>query len=367
MDRCPARKTARGGPHRTDGPMTILRTIRCLALRMLCLAVLCLAATPPASAGTLERVRAAGILRCGVTAAGLGLSALDEAGVWRGFFPDLCRAVAIATLGRDDPVVFVEVGAENRFSVLRDRLVDVVMDAATWTQEREHSQDVAFPVVYLFDTQAVMVHRALGIAALPQATGGSVCVVDGTMAASGIDGWIARSGTRLMVKRFRSTEGALGAFFNHHCDLYTGHRLALHGQRAQSAPSPQDYTILPDAITRTPLSPMVRNDDRAWEAIIRWTVLALLAAEEKGVTSANAAARKSTGDAETRRLLGGVPGFGQDLGLDDGWALRVIGWVGHYGELYDRHLGRRSDLGIERGANALWNAGGLHQAPPLGG
>ncbi len=338
-----------------------------MMIRILAVLLLSLAGATSVGAATLDRVREAGVLRCGVAPSGLGLTALDDSGVWRGFFPDLCRAVALATLGKAEAVVFVEVGAENRFAVLRDRSVEVVMDATTWTLERERGQGVAFPVVALFDAQAVMAHRSLGITGLAQAGTASVCVVDGTTSASNLDSWISRNGARLVVKRSRSTEGALGAFFNHHCDLYTGHRLALHGQRAQNAPNVGDYLILPDVIARQPLSPMVRNDDRAWENIVRWTVLALLAAEEKGVTSANAAARKSIGDAETRRLLGNAPGFGQDLGLDDGWALRVIGQIGDYGELYDRHLGRRSGLGIERGANALWNAGGLLYAPPLGG
>lgn len=338
-----------------------------MTIRILVILLLSLCVVTSGSAGTLEQARQAGVLRCGVAPSGLGLSTLDEAGVWRGFFPDMCRALAVATLGKAEAVAFVEVGAENRFAVLRDRAVDVVMDATTWTQERERGQGVAFPVVYLFDGQALMVHRSLKIATLAQAGAASVCVVDGTTAASSLESWISRTAAQLVVKRARSTEGALGAFFNHHCDLYTGHRLALYGQRAQSAPNAGDYLILPDIITREPLAPMVRGDDRGWEAIVRWTVLALLAAEEKGVTSANAAAQKSIGDAETRRLLGSSPGFGQDLGLEDDWALRMVGKIGNYGEIFERNLGRSSGLRVERGANALWNAGGLLYAPPLGG
>ncbi len=279
----------------------------------------------------------------------------------------MCRALAAAVLGRADTVAFIEVGVENRFTALRDGAVDVVMDSATWTQERELTLGLAFPVVYLFDGQGFMAHRSLPAATLAEVGTASVCVVDGTTSVRNLESWIARTGARLTINRSRSAEGALAAFFNHHCDLYSGDRVSLHGQRAQNAPNRDDYRILPDVIAKEPLAPVVRGDDRNWQDIVRWVVLALLAAEEKGVTAANAAARKSLGDAETRRLLGTAPGLGQGLGLDDGWGLRVITQIGHYGELYERTLGRQSPLNLERGANALWNDGGLLYAPPLGG
>ncbi|SMH55376.1 transporter substrate-binding domain-containing protein [Azospirillum agricola] len=320
-----------------------------------------------ARAGTLERVREAGVLRCGVIPSGTGVATMDGAGNWTGFFPEMCRALAAAALGRAGSVAFVEVGVENRFTALRNGAIDVVMETSTWTQERELTMGLAFPAVYLFDGQGFLAHRSLAAATLAEAGTASVCVVDGTTTVRNLENWIARQGARLTIRRMRSADGAITAFFNHHCDLYTGDRVALHGQRAQNAPARDDYRILPDIIAKEPLSPVVRNDDPNWRDVVRWVVLALLTAEEKGVTAANAAARKTTGDAETRRLLGALPGLGQGLGLDDGWGLRVVMQIGNYGEIYDRTLGRLSPLAIERGMNALWTDGGLLYAPPLGG
>lgn len=331
-----------------------------------------LPATPVAghSAGTLERVREAGAVRCGITPSGAGLAAMDEAGHWRGFFADMCRALAAAVVGSTEGAVIVETGTENRFSVLREGNVDVVMEGSTWTLQREASLAVAFPIVYMFDAQGFMAHRSIeqptlaAIARSPQPA--SVCVVEGTTTVRNLEDWIARTGARLTLKRARSTEGALGAFFNHHCDLYTGDRVGLYAQRAQAAPNGDDYRILPDVISREPLAPMVRNDDHVWFNIVRWVVLSTILAEEKGVTAATAAQRRLDGDIETQRLLGGVPGLGQGLGLDDEWGWRVVTQVGSYAEIYDRNLGQASPLKIDRGINSLWSAGGLLYAPPLG-
>lgn len=334
------------------------------------LSIWLVAAHAGAAAGTLDRIRDSGVLRCGVIASGPGLAAMDASGRWQGFFADMCRALAAAVTGRADGVAFVELGAENRFGVLRDGGVDVVMEGTGWTLQRESSMGVAFPVVYLYDTQGLMAHKSVGISSLetvhPKSQPATVCIVEGTNGVRALEHWIALRGLPLSLKRARSNEGAVGAFFNHHCDLYGADRTALHALRLQQAPNAADYLILPDTIAREPLGPMVRVGDRPWHEIVRWVVLATILAEEKGITARNAATRRTAGDPETRRLLGGQPGLGYGLGLDDGWGWRVVTQVGNYGEIFERNLGAASALRMERGHNQPWTAGGLLYVPPLG-
>lgn len=331
-----------------------------------------LTAGAPAGSDTLEHVHDAGLLRCGVTASGRGLSTMDPSGRWEGFYTDMCRALAAAVAGGADRVDFVEVTSANRFDVLRRGEVDVVMGATTWTLQRDTTFGVNFPVVYLYDGQSFMAHRSLGIASLIDLTklaaraAVSVCVVEHTTSMRNLEAWMAQTDTRLVMKQTHSSDGALSAFFNHHCDLITNDRIGLHGKRLNDAPNGDGYVVFPEVISKEPLGPMVRADDKRWFDIVRWVFLVTALAEEKGITAANAGAMKASDDAEVRKLLGGRPGLGSGLGLDDAWGWRVITQVGNYGEIYDRHLGKASPLGIERGLNALWIKGGLLYAPPLG-
>ncbi len=352
--------------------MGFLRSlVRMVALAAVLTAVLVTLAVPPGGlrAETLQDVTERGLLRCGVATGGAGLSAVDDSGHWRGFFVDMCRALAAAATGHADRVEFVETNSENRFAILRNGEVDVVMEGTTWTLQRDATFGIGFPAVYLFDGQGFIAHRAQGFARLSDLpVGSSVCVIEQTTSLRNLEDWMARTGVRFRLKRVRSTEGALSAFFNHHCDLYAGDRIGLHAQRLLKAPDPDDYVILSETISKEPLGPMVRSDERRWFDIVRWVFLSTVLAEEKGITAANALRMKEESpDPEVRRLLGASAGVGWGLGLDDDWAFRVITQVGNYGEIFDRHLGASSPLGIERGLNGLWMNGGLHYAPPLGG
>lgn len=336
-------------------------------LWVLALAVTLSGPATPAFAGTLERVRERGVLRCGVTTSGVGLAVMDEGGRWKGFFVDLCRAVAAAATGGGDNVEYVELSSQNRFRTVEEGSVDVTMEGTTWTLERDMTRAIDFPVVYMYDGQGFMAHRSRGIRSLADVADATVCVIERTTTVRNLEAWQAETGTRLVIRRVQSTEGALSAFFNHHCDLYTNDRIGLFAQRLLNAPNPADYVILPEVISKEPLGPMVRAGDDRWRELVRWVILATIVAEEKGVTMAKAPLVKDSPDPEVGRLLGLLPGLGAGLGLDDRWALRVITEVGNFGEIFDRHLGAGSRLGIDRGQNALWNRGGLMYAPPLGG
>ena len=345
--------------------------VRAVALAVVLPVLLGALAVPPGGlrAETLRDVRERGLLRCGVSSSGVGLSAVDDSGRWRGVFVDMCRALAAAAAGHADRVEFVETNSENRFAILRNGEVDVVMEGATWTLQRDATFGVDFPTVYLFDGQGFIAHRVQGFARLSDLpAGSSVCVLEQTTSLRNLEDWMARTGVRFRLKRVRSTEGALSAFFNHHCDLYTSDSIGLHAQRVLKAPDPDDYVILSEVISKEPLGPMVRSDERNWFELVRWVFLSTVLAEEKGITAANAQRMKEESpDPEVRRLLGASAGVGWGLGLDDDWAFRVVTQVGNYGEIFDRHLGAASPLGIGRGLNGLWKNGGLHYAPPLGG
>ena len=111
---------------------------------------------------------------------------------------------------------------------------------------------------------------------------------------------------------------------------------------------------------------MVRQGDEQWFNIVRWTLFALINAEELEVKAAGVDELKASSKKPTvRRLLGLEGTFGEDIGLDADWAARAIKATGNYAEIFERNLGKSSKLGIERGINALWNAGGLLYVPPV--
>lgn len=314
---------------------------------------------------TLEKVRNEGMLKCGVTDAGVGLSEIDASGRWSGFFVDFCRAFGAAVLGRSDDVEIVQLNSQVRFDALRSGAVDVLSTNATWTATRDSSLGISFPATFYYDGQGFMAHRSIGGDSISQISSGSVCVMANTTTEKNLADMLTTTGQNLSPVSFKATPEMFSAFFNRRCDIMTTDRVALASQRASRAPDPADFIIYPDVISKEPLGPAVRSDDMQWFTIARWVVFATIAAEELGITSSNADVMRSQGAPEVRRLLGGEPGIGVSLGLDDGWAYRVIGELGNYGEIFDRHIGPASAVQLDRGLNAQWSKGGLMYAPPI--
>lgn len=344
--------------------MRFIRWMACL----LGLAAGLLAGFDAGAGPVLDRVKENGYLRCGVLNVGTGLAALNGEGQWAGFFVDMCRAVATAVTGSPDNVEFVELTSETRFRAVRDGTVDIMTANATFTMERDTTLGVTFPLVYLYDGQGFIAHKALGARSLADVKSGSVCVNEATTTIVNLEDYIQRVNHKLNVVRKTSIDGAYTTFFNHHCDLFTHDRIALYATRLSHAPKPEDYIVFPEVISKEPLAPVVTAADAGWATLVKWVIGATILAEEKDVTSANAAPmRAASPDAEVRRLLGARPGIGAWLGLDDDWAFRVITRIGNYAEIFDRHVGRGSPLRIDRGINALWSKGGLIYVPPLGG
>lgn len=323
-----------------------------------------LATTSTAWAGpTLEAVRARGVLLCGVSLQDHGFSAMDERGNWHGFDTDLCRAVAAAVLGDTERVKFITISPQTRFHALIAGEVDILMRTTAVTLARDASLGVDFTGVTYYDSQGFMVRKDAGLDKLAALQNARICVESGTSAAYNLEDYERRIGQGLRKMSFESQDEAKIAFFTGRCDAYSDGLSLLAAMRATHAINPDNFIILPEPISKEPRSPVVRDDDAGWADIVTWTVNALILAEEKGVTAANAAARRSDPDREVQRLLGGFPGMGISLGLDETWAFRMIRDLGNYGEIFDRNLTR--PFGIQRGHNALWTQGGLMYPPPF--
>jgi len=318
------------------------------------------------SADTLDTVRERGFLICAVETTGLGLTHFTEEGIWDGFFPDYCRAIAAATLGDAQAAEFIPVDVPTRFEAVRSGAADVLVSASTWTLGRDAGLGIEFPAIYLYDGQGFAAHRSLGAVRLSDVGKATLCVQgSGTTTERNLIDLMIKRDTELTLLVTESYDGAFGAFFGRRCDLITSDRTQLAATLAQRAANRSDYVLLSDTVSKEPLAPVVRDDDQTWTEIVRWVVYAIVAAEELGITRDSAVSMRGHEDPAVRRLLGDDPGLGETLGLDSEWAFRIIHQVGNYGEIFESHLGPDTPIGFSRGLNALWRDGGLLYAPPL--
>lgn len=328
-------------------------------------AVLCAGALfATASAATLDTVRQRGQVVCGVSQGLFGFSERNEKGEWSGFDVDFCRALAAAIF--DDPakVGFVPLSAGERFDALTAGRVDLLSRNSTWTLEREAGLGLLFAGITYHDGQGFMVLRKPNVTSALELDGATVCVQAGTTSQLNLGDFFRQNSMTLQERAFQTSTEALRAFESGVCDVLTTDQSALYAERLRLT-RPADATILADVVSREPLGPVVRGDDVRWFNIVKWVNFALVNAEELGVTSANTAEALASNKPDVRRFVGREGAYGSRLGLDDAWALRAVKAVGNYAELYERNLGVRSRLGIPRGLNQLWSAGGILYAPPV--
>jgi len=322
---------------------------------------------PRADAGeTLAGVKARKVVRCGVSEGIPGFSARNASGRWVGLEADFCRAVAAAALGDGERVRFVPLKASERFPALQSGVVDLLARNTTCTLGREAGLKVMFPGIIFYDGQAFMVPTSSRIREIRQLNKATICVEKGTTHQQYLADHFTSLGLSYIPLVIDSSTGVADAFFAGRCAAYTSDSSQLAGARLRAPGGPRKYVILPQRISREPIGPVVRRGDDDWYTLVRWVLYALIAAEEVGVTAENAASLRATSaNPALRRALGLSGGFGREMGVDDDWALRAIRSVGNYGEIYDRNLGPRSAIGLERGLNRLWIKGGLLYAPPL--
>ena len=313
----------------------------------------------------LDGVKRKGHLDCGVSDGLPGFAQVDAQGHYRGFDVDFCRAVAAAVFGDADKVRFHPLAAKDRFTAAKAGEIDLLSRHSTWSSSRDTVLGLNFVGVILFDGQGFMVDRKLGAATLQQLGGKRICVQAGTTSELNLAEQFRARNLKYTPITYDNSEESAEALEAGRCDLLTSDRSQLHAQRSRLA-NPDNYVILPDVISKEPLAPAVRHGDEEWFDIVRWTLFALLNAEEFGLTADNvrAEADKPSGP-EVARLLGKSGDYGRDLKLRRDWVVQVVSQVGNYGEIFERNLGKHSPLKLERGLNQLWDRGGLHYAPPI--
>ncbi|MBC6438852.1 MAG: amino acid ABC transporter substrate-binding protein [Rhodospirillales bacterium] len=314
---------------------------------------------------TLDAVMDRGAVRCGVAGTLAGFSIPDSQGVMQGLDADVCRAVAAAVLGDANAVEFVPLSPQQRFTALQSGEVDMLSRNTTWTLTRDTALGLNFTNVTFYDGQGFMVPTALGVSSAYELNGAAVCVQTGTTTEKNLTDFFRANNMSFDPVVFEGFEESVTAFVSGRCDVYTTDASGLASIRVSNVENPDDYVILPEIISKEPLGPVTRNDDDEWFDVVKWTVFALLQAEEFGIDSSNVDDHLSSDDPGIQRLLGVSLGMGENMKINEKWAYNAIAQVGNYSEIFERHVGKNTPLGFERGVNALWTDGGLMYAPPI--
>ena len=329
-----------------------------------------LAAATVASAGTLDDVKSKGFVQCGVSQGVAGFSLPDAQGHWAGFDVDICRALAAAIFNDPTKVKFTPLSAKDRFTALQSGEIDVLSRTTTWTMSRDTAMGFMFPAVAYYDGQGFMVRKSLGVESALQLDGAAICTAPGTTTEMNLADYFKAHGVKYEGVVIEDSTQLRQAYDEGRCDVLTTDQSILYAERS-ALKQPDDHIVLPEVISKEPLGPLVRQGDVAWFNLVKWTIYALVNAEELGVTQANLEEMKTSENPEILRMLGvknadgSAPGFGPGIGLDEEWVAHIVKGVGNYSEIFERSLGSQSPLKIKRGVNALWKDGGLQYAPPM--
>ncbi|MCK2185146.1 amino acid ABC transporter substrate-binding protein [Halomonas getboli] len=331
----------------------------------LSVAALGLAAASTASASTLDEVKERGNLRCGVNVGLSGFSSPDENGTWQGLDVETCRAVSSAIFGDPEKVVFTPLTAKERFTALQSGEIDMLSRNTTWTATRDNSLGLNFTTTTFYDGQGFMVAKDLGIESLEDLNGASICIQSGTTHELNLADYFPAKGIDINTVTFDTPDQTAQGFASGRCDVLTSDTSQLSALRLQ-LPDPDSVEILTELISKEPLGPVVRQGDDQWLDIVKWTVFAMVNAEELGVNSGNVdEMQQNPPNPQVARLLGDDGNYGEQMGLQNDWAYDIIAQVGNYGEVFSATVGDDSPLAIGRGMNALWNEGGILYAPPI--
>ncbi|MEM8582595.1 MAG: amino acid ABC transporter substrate-binding protein [Pseudomonadota bacterium] len=318
-----------------------------------------------AGASTLEDIKARGELNCGVNTGLVGFAAPDANNNWQGFDIELCRAVAAATLGNPDAVTYVPLTGKTRFTALAAGEIDMLSRNTTWTFSRDVDLKFEFVGINYYDGQGFMVPRELGVTSALDLDGATVCIQTGTTTELNLADFFRSNNISYEPVPIETNAEAQQQYLAGACDVYTTDASGLAATRA-AFENPGDHVVLPEIVSKEPLGPLVRHGDNDWGDIVRWTLNALISAEELGVTSANVAELSNgTENPEINRLLGTEGGLGAMLGLEPDWAKNALAATGNYGEIFERHIGENTPIGLARGLNAQWTDGGLLYSPPF--
>jgi len=320
------------------------------------------AAAQGSGSATLDAVKGRGQLLCGIAGNVPGFSLPDSQGVMKGLDADTCRAVTAAVLGDVSKTKFVATTTQNRFTALQSGEVDMLSRSTTWTLGREGNLGLMFAWVNYYDGTGFLVKKAAGIKSAKEMDGATICVQPGTSTELAINDYFRLNKMKFTPILIADLSEIQSAFLSGRCDAYSTDASALATFRFSQGPKADDLVLLPEIISKEPLGVMVRKGDDKWFDIARWTFIAMLTAEEKGITQANVDTFMNSTDPDVRRLLGLEGDMGKALGLDNKWAYNVIKGVGNFGEVWDRNI---TPMGVPRGINNLWTKGGLQYPPPL--
>jgi general L-amino acid transport system substrate-binding protein len=326
------------------------------------LAALACLASASADASVLDAIRGRGHLLCGVGDGPKGYSSVDAQGAWSGISVDFCRALAAAVLGSRDAVQFRPLPPGDRFAALQAGDIDVLSRNVAITSSLDTALGIRFPGVLVYDGQGFLVRKTQNVTSALELSGARICVTNEASDALGVADFFNGLKIPYDLQRFEKWTDATMAYANKSCQVLSAD-VTMLGMARHKLADAAEHIILPELASKQPVGPVVRQGDADWFSVVRWTIYALIAAEELGVNSGNVDAMKGSGSSEVRRFLGIDFDFGKRLGLSPDWTQRVIKQVGNYGELFDRHLGQKSPLRLERRQNNLAANGGLHYAP----
>jgi len=314
---------------------------------------------------TFDAVKKKGFVQCGVSNGVTGFSAADSQGRWRGLDLDVCRAVAAAMFGDASKFRLTQLSDQQRFTALQSGEVDVLLRTVTQTLTRDATLGLTGVGVNYYDSQGIMVARSMGVASARELDGAAVCVMPGTTTELNLADWFRANDIQFKPVVIQNLDEVMRAFTAGRCDAFTTDKSILASSRATMLEKPDDYVILPEDFSKEPLGPMVRQGDEQWFNVVRWSLNAMLEAEEYGITSKNVDDMLKSANPNVQRILGVTPGMGKNLGVDDRWAYSIIQQVGNYGESFEANLGQGSPMKLARGLNAQWRDGGLMYGWPV--
>jgi general L-amino acid transport system substrate-binding protein len=311
---------------------------------------------------TVAAIRGRGMLSCAVAPASAGFALPDSQGNYAGLDVDMCRAVAVAILGDASKVRYVPATPQQRFTLLQSGEVDILSRTTTWTLTREATLGLAFAGINFYDGQGFVVKAQSGVTSARGLDGATICLQPGTTSELNVADYFRANSMRFTPVLIDNTEELRQAFISGRCDAYSTDASTLASFRAGQGANAARYILLPEIISKEPLGPMVRKGDWRFFDIVRWSLFAMVTAEELGITSENIASFAASSNPDVQRFLGSSGELGRQLGLNNDWAVQIVRQVGNFSEVWERNI---TPLGLPRGINRLWNQGGLQYAPPM--
>ena len=342
-----------------------MKKLRNIAGAIAAVGALTFAGAMPAQAATLDDVKAAGTLKCGINTGLPGFAFTDDDGNWTGFDVAYCKALAAAVLGDVGKISYVNLTGKNRFPALASGEVDVLSRNTTWTLSRDVDLGFTFIGVNYYDGQGFIGRRSLDVTSARELDGASICIQTGTTTELNLADFFRTNNITYEPVPIETNAEARAAYEAERCDVYTTDASGLAATKTTFADA-DAHMVFPEIISKEPLGPLVRQGDDQWADIARWVLNVLISAEELGVTQANVMEMaKGTDNPEVNRMLGSEGSMGEMLGLDAQWAVRAIAAEGNYAEIFDRYVGPATPLGLARGLNALYKDGGILYSPPI--